>query len=84
MNVDTLIRSLPKIRTNGPVFQGCYITATRNDGRVFTGKVEKVTAYLSTDKVRRPGDTLVIVRNENGSHRSFYLGDLTGWLVALV
>jgi len=84
MNVAEFTNSLPKIRTNGPVFQGCYITATRNDGRVFTGKVEKVASYLSTDKVKRPGDTLVIVREENGSHRSFYLGDLTGWLVALV
>lgn len=84
MHVNDLIRSLPKIRTNGPVFQGCYITATRNDGRVFTGKVAKVAAYLATDKVKRPGDTLVTVQNEDGSHRSFYLGDLSGWLVALV
>lgn len=84
MQVQEFTNSLPKIRTNGPVFQGCYITATRNDGRVFTGRVEKVAAYLATDKVKRPGDTLVIVKEESGSHRSFYLGDLSGWLVAMV
>lgn len=81
MHVNELIRSLPKIRSNGPVFKGCYITATRNDGRVFTGKVSKVAAYLNSDKVKRPGCTLVTIRHEDGSYRSFYLDDTSGWLV---
>ena len=81
MHVNGFIRSLPKIRINGSVTTGCYITATRNDGRDFTGKVVRVAAYLATDKVKRPGDTLVTIQNEDSSHRSFYLGDLSQWLV---
>jgi hypothetical protein len=82
MHVNDLIASLPKIRTNGTVRPGCTISASRLDGRSFTGTVVRVAAYLATDKVKRPGDTLVTIQREDGSHRSFYLGDLSGWLVA--
>ena len=84
MYVNDLIRSLPKIRMNGPIFQGCYVTATRKDGRTFTGKVVKIASYTKNDKVKNPGDTLVVVQGEGDSHRSFYMNDLSGWMVAMV
>lgn len=76
MHVNDFIGSLPKIRPNGTVSVGNYIDAIRLDGRVFTGKVEKIS---SVDN--RPDDTLVIVKREDGSYRSFYLKNLKGWLV---
>jgi len=66
---------------NGAVFPGRSIRAMRNDGRIFVGKIVKVAAYLTTDKVKRPGDTMVVVQNGN-NHRSIYLGDLTDWYVS--
>jgi hypothetical protein len=66
---------------NGAVFVGRSIRAMRNDGRLFVGKIVKVAAYLATDKVKRPGDTMVVVQTGN-DHRSIYLGDLSDWYVS--
>ena len=45
---------------------GHYIVAHRNDGRLFTGTIEKIQ---NTTK-----GTLVVVKN-NGAFKSFYLED---------
>lgn len=66
----------------GAVFPGRMIRAMRNDGRIFVGEIVKTAAYLATDKVKRPGDTLVVVKTGD-SHKSIYLGDLTDWYVTV-
>ena len=66
----------------GAVFPGRMIRAMRNDGRVFVGEIVKTAAYLPTDKVKRPGDTLVVVKTGD-AHKSLYLGDLTDWYVTV-
>lgn len=74
------------IQTNemrcGAVIPGRMIRAMRNDGRIFVGEIVKTAAYLATDKVKRPGDTLVVVKTGD-VHKSIYLGDLTDWYVTV-
>lgn len=65
--------TLPRIRHNVPVNVGDDFTAHRLDGRVFAGAVVKVAAIN--------GDTLVTIVRQDGSHRSVYLKDTTGWSV---
>jgi hypothetical protein len=65
----------------GSVIVGRGFRAMRNDGRLFQGEIVKVAAYLATDKVKRPGDTMVIVKDGN-EHRSLYLGDCQDWYVS--
>jgi hypothetical protein len=66
----------------GAVFPGRMIRAMRQDGRIFVGEIVKTAAYLATDKVKRPGDTLVTVKTGD-VHKSIYLGDLTDWYVTI-
>lgn len=66
----------------GAVIPGRMIRAMRKDGRIFVGEIVKTAAYLSTDKVKNPGDTMVVVKTGN-AHKSVYLGDLSDWYVSV-
>jgi hypothetical protein len=66
-NVD--IRSNPKEKkmTN---YIGYGFRGVRNDGRVFSGVVQDMR--IVKDR------TLVVIRQEDNAHKSFYIEDMTG------
>jgi len=49
---------------------GCGFRGVRNDGRVFAGVVQDARPVK--------GRTLVIIRQLDDSHKSFYIEDMTG------
>mgnify|MGYP003336020530 CR=1 FL=1 len=51
---------------------GTGFVGTRNDGRVFKGIVQDVR-YVDGK------GTLIVFRQDDGSHRSVYAETLTGW-----
>lgn len=58
-------------------YVGFGFRGVRKDGRVFVGVVQTVR----TVKDR----TLVVIRQENNAHKSFYMDDITGgWSCSLV
>ena len=76
--IETQNRKASKMQTNGAVISGRYMIAHRNDGRIFSGRVESVKAMSK--------GTLVVLTwfshdEENYGHkfRSVYLENLTGW-----
>ena len=56
---------------------GYGFKGTRKDGRVFIGVIQDV-------RIVKDSRTLVIIRQQDGKHKSVYMDEIRGWQASLV
>jgi hypothetical protein len=65
------------VKMNIVNYIGCGFRGVRNDGRVFVGVIQDARPVKDR--------TLVIIRQADDAHKSFYIEDITGgWSASLV
>jgi hypothetical protein len=55
---------------------GYGFNGTRKDGRKFTGIIQDVRVIPNKG-------TLVVIRQDNNAHKSFYIEDMAGWAAVI-